>query len=223
MAVGKNKSTGEKQPAELYLKIPYHILNLPNLGLCEKVLLAHIYSFGVKGCWQSNATLARIFMTSPRTIKRWLAKIVRAGLVQVKSPKGYYRTVWARSHPDVRAAAELYYRGKKLGPQQGQDCPTRQDKSGTVSGPDRVLPPGRKWPTTNNTTNKDTMSETTAPPSPLPARGHAPAVLAERKSEAVQSIEKFKKQFGIGKRRHQLLSEKEFQSRRQSQIKALLN
>jgi len=222
MASGKNKTTGKKKPTELYLKIPYHILNIPGLGLCEKVLLAHIYSFGVKGCWQSNATLAKIFMTSSRTIKRRLAKIVRAGLVQVKSPKGYYRTIWARSHPEVRAAAELYYRGKKLDPQQGQNCPTRQDKSGPVSGPDHVLEPGRKCPTTNNTTNKDTTSETTAPPSPLPAGGQAPAVLAERKSQDVRSIEKFKKQFGLGKGRRQPLSEKEFDQRKQKQKLALL-
>jgi len=39
-----------KKPKERYLKIPYHILNIKRLGLSEKVLLAHIYSFGEKGC-----------------------------------------------------------------------------------------------------------------------------------------------------------------------------
>ena len=52
---------GGKKTTERYLKIPYHILNIAELGLSEKVLLAHIYSFGDKGCWQSNATLADIF------------------------------------------------------------------------------------------------------------------------------------------------------------------
>jgi hypothetical protein len=186
------------------------------------VLLAHIYSFGQKGCWQSNDTLAKIFMISPRTIKRWLAKIIRADLVQVKSPKGYYRTIWAKSHPDVRAAVELYYRGKKIDNQQGQNCPTRRDKSGPVSGPDRVLPLGRKWPTINNTTKKDTTSQTTAPPSPLPAGGQAPAVLAERRSDAAQAVEEFKKRFGLGKRPHQPLSQQELEERRQRQKLALL-
>ena len=221
MASGKNTTTAKKKPTELYLKVPYHILNIPGLGLCEKVLLAHIYSFGGKGCWQSNATLAGIFMTSSRTIKRWFAKIVRADLVQVKSRKGYYRTIWARSHPDVRAAAELYYRGKKLAPKQDQNCPASRDKTGPASGPDRVLRLGQKCPTTNNTTKKETIPETTAPPSPLPAGGQAPAVLAERKSQAVHGIEEFKKRFGLGKGRRQPLSEQEFDRRRQKQKLAL--
>jgi hypothetical protein len=232
-----------KKPKELYLKIPYHILNIEGLGLSEKVLLAHIYSFGEKGCWQSNATLARIFMTSPRTIKRWLANIVREGHVQIKSPKGYYRTIWARSHPAVREAAQLFYRGKKDGNKEGRKCPTRRDKNGTVSVPKGVLRPGRNCPTTNNTTNKDTNEETTAPPSPLPAGGQASAVLAERKKSAQSNIKRFGKNFGSANTtlRRTLRStsttkdeslrstiswkppsEEEFENRRQRQIKALL-
>ena len=76
--------------------------------------------------------------------------------------------------------------------------------------------------TTRNTTRKETRNQTIAPPSPLPAGGQAPAVLAERKRAVVQGIEKFKKQFGIGKKPHQPLSEKEIQDRRQIQLKALL-
>jgi len=52
MAADKNKTAGKKKPKELYLKIPYHILNITDVNLCEKVILAHIYSFGEKGCWQ---------------------------------------------------------------------------------------------------------------------------------------------------------------------------
>jgi len=47
-------------------------------------------------------------------------------------------------------------------------------------------------------------------------------VLAERKSQDVRSIEKFKKQFGLGKGRRQPLSEKEFDQRKQKQKLALL-
>lgn len=42
MAGDKNKMNGKKEPKELYLKIPYHILNISGINLCEKVLLAHI-------------------------------------------------------------------------------------------------------------------------------------------------------------------------------------
>jgi len=222
MAKSTSKKAGKGTAKEQYLKIPYHILNIPDLDLCEKVLLAHIYSFGAKGCWQSNATLGKVFMVAPRTIKRWLARIVRAGLVQVKSARGYYRTIWARSHPDIRVATELYYRGRKLDSQEGQNCPTRQGKSGTVTGPNRALSLGQKCPTTNNTTKKDTMTKTTAPPSPLPAGGQAPAVLAERRSESLCTVEQFSQQFGRSKSHHKPLSEQEFEDRRQQQRRALL-
>ena len=171
MAKSTNNKAGKKTTAELYLKVPYHILHIAGLGLCEKVLLAHIYSFGDKGCWQSNDQLAKTFMVSPRTIKRWLAAIRRSGLIQVKSAKGYHRTFWARSHPDVRAATGLRYRGKKFDTPQGQICPSGRDGTGPVTGPNQALPLGQKWPTTNNTTNKETIQETTAPPAPLPAGG----------------------------------------------------
>ena len=81
--------------------------------------------------------------------------------------------------------------------------------------------PGKDLRTTNNKTIRETISKTTAPPSPLPAGGQAPAVLTERKSAAVRSIEEFKKHFGNSKRFHPPLSEKETQDRRQTQLKAL--
>ena len=208
---------------ERYLKIPYHILNIETLDLREKVLLAHIYSFGQKGCWQSNATLAKIFMTSPRTIKRWLAKIIRAGLVQIKSPKGYYRTIWAKSHPEVRAAAVLYYRGKKIDARQDQNCPTGRDKIDPVSRPNRVLSPGRDCPATNNTTIKDTTGKTIAPPAPLPPGGQAPAALEQRNEAAYRKIEQLGKNFGKARTSPKLSADQDEKRRQQlqRQVKAM--
>jgi len=91
-----------KKQNEPYLKIPAHILNPSQIGLCEKALLAYIYSFGVKGCWQNNEMLAQIFMVSQRTIERWLAAIKQ--FVFVRNGKGDYRTIWAKSHPQVASA-----------------------------------------------------------------------------------------------------------------------
>jgi len=228
MAADKKRINGKKEPKELYLKIPYHILNIPDLGLCEKVLLAHIYSFGVKGCWQSNATLAKIFMACPRTISLWIAKLARSKLIQIKSPKGYYRTIWAKSHPEVSEASLLWYR-KQLVPNPGKETPVHCAKSCAqdsnnlrgecAKSGDR---PRKILRTTNNKTIRETISKTTAPPSPLPAGGQAPAVLTERKRETLRSIEEFKKQFGISKKCHPPLSDKEINDRRQIQHKALM-
>ena len=228
MAADKNRSKGNKEPKELYLKVPYHILNIPGLGLCEKVLLAHIYSFGEKGCWQSNATLAEIFMVCPRTISLWIAKLARSNLIHTKSPKGYYRTIWAKSHPKVREASMLWYRKQKVSnpdKETNVDCAKScaQDSNNLrgqcAKSGDRA---GKILRTTNNKTMKETTSKTTAPPSPLPAGGQAPAVLSERKNMAVRSIKDFKKQFGIRKKSHQPLSDKEINYRSQIQLKALL-
>jgi hypothetical protein len=94
----------KKKVKEQYLKIPYHILNIGSLGLCEKVLLAHIYSFGRKGCWQSNATLGEIFFVDGRTVSRWVAKLKKLDFVLCVHRKGFGRMIWATSHPDVEAA-----------------------------------------------------------------------------------------------------------------------
>jgi len=228
MAADKNRMNGKKKPKELYLKIPYHILNIPGINLCEKVMPAHIYSFGEKGCWQSNATLGKIFMVCPRTISLWIAKLARSNLIQTKSPKGYYRTIWAKSHPKVSEASVLWYRKQQV-PNPDKETTVHRAKScaqdsnnlrgQSAKSGDR---PGKILRTTNNKTIRETISQTTAPPAPLPAGGQASAVLTERKSATVRSIEEFKKQFGLGKRRSEPLSDKKFQDRKQIQIKALL-
>lgn len=187
---------------EPYLKVPAHILNLPKIGLCEKVLLAHIYSFGEKGCWQSNKTMADIFMVSPRTIERWLAAIRE--FIFVKNSKGYYRTIWAKSHPDFnrdRTVRDLR-----------QDCRSDPDKNGV-----RVR---QNCPTTINNTITENNKRTTASPSPLPACGQAPATLRYRKADAAEQSAKFKARFGRTTDWKPLTPE-EFQRRRVQQLAAL--
>ena len=220
--------TAKKAQKELYLKIPYHILNLQGIGLSEKVLLAHIYSFGVKGCWQSNATLAEIFMTSPCTVSRWVANIRK--FILIRNPKGYYRTLWAKSHPDVPQVVPPTNKGKKIHKQEGkhpvhcsknaehptQKCASEFSKS--------AIGLTQKCATTNNITIKETIRDTTATPSPLPAGGQASALLTERKEQNVAMLEQFKKTFGFGPegRNSPQLTQEQFQQRRQSQINALM-
>ena len=104
----------KKKHKELYLKIPYHILNIKNLGADEKMLLAHIYSFGQKGCWQSNATLGEIFYVDGRTVSRWVARLKKFSLILWVHPKGRYRTIWAQSHPQVKGAQTLQYMNEQI-------------------------------------------------------------------------------------------------------------
>jgi len=189
--------------------MPAHILNLPQIGLCEKVLLAHIYSFGKRGCWQSNMTMGQIFMVCPRTIERWLAAIRK--FIFVRNGKGRYRTIWAKSHPDFKCDGNVG--------DVRRDCRSDPDKNG--------IQVRQNHRTTINNTITETNKDTIASPSPLPARGQAPAtcqpkaaMLQHRMQTAAEQIEKFKANFGRPKK-YVTLTPEQFQQRRVQQLAAL--
>lgn len=192
----------KKTHKEPYLKIPAHILNLSQIGLCEKVLLAHIYSFSAKGCWQSNETLGQIFLVCPRTIERWLSAIRK--FIIVRNSKGYYRTIWAKSHPDIK-----YDRNVGV---VRQNCRCDSDKI--------VVRPRQNCRTTNNNTITENKERTIASPSPLPSCGQASATLAYRMRSNSEQIEKFKRNFGRADKIVKLTPQ-QFEQRRAQQLAAL--
>jgi len=193
----------KKTQQEPYLKIPYRIFNITKLGPAEKMLLAHIYSFGEKGCWQSNKTLAEMFMTSPATIRRWLGRIKK--YLYVKNPKGYYRTLWVKF----------------------EHLPAQKCQSDLLKSANRLA---QKCATTNNNTIKENYKRTPAPvfrqedagatPSP-PLHKGAPALLVERDKEADAAIKHFIQNFGKEKKVFQPMTEEEFHRRKAAQLKAL--
>jgi hypothetical protein len=212
-----------EQPKENYLKVPYHILNLPDIGLCEKILLAWVYSFGEKGCWQSNKTLAEHLMVSADTISRWISKIKK--YLHVQSPKGYSRTMWAKSHPDVQAATKLWHRGKEIPKPNACDYRKNAEDPRQKCGSDyrkSAIRLPQECRTTNNQTIKETIKDTTATPTPLPAGGQASALLEDRKATVISTVEQLKHSLGRGGQRSERLPEAEFQQRRQQLKKALL-
>ncbi|MHC4575469.1 MAG: hypothetical protein ACYS76_15305 [Planctomycetota bacterium] len=224
----------KKKQQERYLRVPNHILNIPKskLGSNPKLLLAHIYSFGRKGCWQSNETLGKMFFRSERTISEWVAELKKGGYILWLHPKGYYRTLWAKSHPEVRAAATLPCNDREVAKAeiisgQAKSTPLRNKLRGEyaenceVSAQKNRIPLRRKLRHTNNTTNRDTTTDTSATPAPLPAGGQASALLEDRQKEKQARIERLKKQFGGGKQRGGPLSPEEFERRREQQKAAL--
>lgn len=191
-----------KKQKEPYLKIPDHILSIRSLAPGEKMLLAHIYSFGLKGCWQSNRTLAEVFMTSPRTIQRRLTAI--KNYIIVRNGKGYYRTIWAKSHP-------------QLGHDR-IDVDVRQNRQ---SGCDKNgIGLRQKCRTTNNNTITENNKRTIASPTPTPAGGQASATLRHRRQAAAEQTEKFKARFGRAGS-FTALTPQQFAQRQAAQIAAL--
>ncbi len=215
----------QKKPKEPYLKVPAHILNLGQIGLCEKVLLAHIYSFGERGCWQSNDTMGRIFMVSASTISRWLARIKR--FLYVKHPQGYRRTLWAKSHPDVIEAVRCH---AQLGRTNASDRRKSVEVPAQNRAADRLksaISVKQNCATTNNHTVTENNKRTIASPSPLPACGQAPAtyppnaaMLQHRKQAAAEQVEKFKARLGRTADWKPLTPE-QFAQRRAQQLAAL--
>jgi len=80
---------------------------------------------------------------------------------------------------------------------------------------------GQKCPTTNNTTIKENNKRNKATPSPLPPKG-APALLTERNKQADAQVQNFLRNFGKKRKQRQPMPEKEFQRRKEAQLKALL-
>jgi hypothetical protein len=225
----KNKKT--KEP---YYLVPMHIFDIAELNGDQKLLLAHIYSFGIKGCWQSNETLGKIFRTSARTISKWISKLKKSKLVYWVHPKGRYRTFWAKTHPDVASFDELLYMNEKISKKSvieghaeeillRKKLPTTHEENSADTEKKPVVQPGRNLLHTNNTTNKDTIKETIERPSPLPAGGQSSAALEYRTQAQQEVIENFKRTFGISKKgKFTPLSEDEFQNEKQKQRKLIL-
>lgn len=192
---------------ENYLNMPNHIRNISRLGFGEKELLAHIYSFGRKGCWQNNETLGKMFFRKTRTMTNWIANLKKGGHILWVNGKGYYRTLYAKTHPDVKAAMTLLYRGREIQKSnvisgQAESAPLRKNLPGNsannceVTAQKPVIPLRNKLLPTNNTTNKETIKEKNATPPPLPAGGQAQALLENRKAEQGKKINRFKNTFG---------------------------
>lgn len=228
---GNNRKAGKGSEG---LWIPNEIRNIP-LSILDhlgKQIFAHIFTFGAKGCYQSNETMAEIFMVCARTVGRRIAAIKKAGLVYVKCPKGYYRTLWAKSHPDVKEAVKLWYynreipkslleSGQKLSGSLRQGCPSELDRVGQVTATKRVFPPGQGCPPTNTETRKETNRDTAAD-LPLPAGGQANRLLTDRKAAATAKIERLGWLLGSGVRKEAVkLTPDEFARRQREQVDRL--
>ena len=171
--------------SEQYLRMPFCILHRADLSGDEKILLSHIWSFGTKGCWQSNDTLGEMFFASVRTISIRIKRLKAAGQLLWVNGKGYHRTLWAKSHPEVVAATQLPYRGQEV------------SKQALITGQVESTSPRKKLRKTKRTTQKETTEET-AMPSPLPAQGQAPALLQDRQVYCRQEAQKLIAQIAEG-------------------------
>jgi hypothetical protein len=214
-----------KDNDERYLKLPNRILNMRELSLPTRLLLAYFDSFGRAGCWSNNGTLAAIFDVSTRTITERIGQLKRARRIWWVFARSPHRTVWSNTHPAVKAADTLLYRGREI---LKADIITRQIGSGLlgsklpsniegncqVTSQDRREPHGSPLLTDKNRIKKEIKK-------PALAGGGQPALLKDRESERRSNIERFKGRFGSRGRLTPGLTPAECEQSKQSQLKAL--
>jgi len=186
---------------------------MPMLTGDEKMFYAYVYSFGERGCWQTDEQIGKALGRSERTIQRYQANCNKAGLLKVIGKKSKYRRIWAKDHPKYKAM-----RKKKANL-------LRQKRQSRATDTSELL--RQNCPTTNKDTNKATIKERGGSPSPA-EQAHAPLKDKQleayrRKEETIASIEQLTRNFGRGPRRKTPeLTAAERERRRQEQKRALL-
>jgi len=168
-----------------FLKVPYIILVRPDITANEKLLLAHIWSYGTKGCWESNETIGRMFGVTPRQVTTWIGHLKKADSLLWLHGRSYHRILWAREHPDVFRALALPCRGRmipkkslhsgqKSTAQPRRTLPCNQEDDFQVTRKDSCIQPGSGLPQTYNMNSRETARLSEA----ATGRERAPALLA---------------------------------------------
>lgn len=227
-ALGRRMSKKlEKNNDDRYLKLPNRILNMRELSLPTRLLLAYIDSFGRAGCWTNNGTLAAMFDVSTRTVTERIGQLKRAMRIWWVFARSPYRTVWSNTHPEVKAADTLLYRGREIlkadiiarqigSRPLGSELPSNIEGDCQVTSQDRREPHGSTLPTDKNLIRISIKK-------PALAGWGQPALLEDRETEHRLNIQQFKNRFGSRRgRRTPGLTPAEMEQRKQSQLKALL-
>ncbi len=165
MATQKRRKPKVKRSITKGVWVPQEILSVSpdQLSWLGKLVCGRIYSYGAKGCYESNATLARYFGVSLRQMERAAAQIRSLPLTYSIKVRGRPTCYWLRCSPRVQAAERLEYRGRS--------------KRNPAYTPDRNVGGGRTEmsgvPPTETADNIISTSKTTGAASPSPADGQA--------------------------------------------------
>ena len=92
MASGEDKP--KNKVGDKFLAVPYCVLIRTDITANEKLLLSHIWSYGVKGCWEANQTMGQLFNVTPRQITTWIAHLKKSGTLLWLHGQNYHRILW---------------------------------------------------------------------------------------------------------------------------------
>ena len=97
MNSGRDKP--QNKVGERFLAVVYSVLARTDINDSEKLQLAHIWSYGATGCWETNETMARMFNVTARQVTTRIGRLKKVGCLLWLHGKNYHRTLWAREHP----------------------------------------------------------------------------------------------------------------------------
>ncbi len=142
----------EKIPAEVVM-IPEDILSSQGKRLC-----GYIGSFGVKGCYQSKATLGRYFGVSRWTMIRLVKRVKELRQIVWVGFKNQPGCMWLRSSPKVQAAERLIYRGRSI--QNPAFCCSKPATAAVAAAQQRAVAAAQQ---NNNKTSTTTTAASLSP------------------------------------------------------------
>ncbi len=142
------------------------------LSWLGKLVCGRIGSYGVKGCYESNQTMARYFGVSRRAIVFAAAQIRSLPLTYSIKRRGVPTCYWLRCSAEVQAAEYLTFRGLSM------SNPAHDQRKYCAGGEKETA----QVPAQETAHNYKTTSKTTGATSPSPADGQAQR---RQKEEAV--------------------------------------
>lgn len=80
---------------EPYIKVFEWLMQHPELSMLDALLVAQVMRFDLKGCYQTNYELGKLFKKSPRHIQRAIKSLVKRQWLAPLYITQYNRLLWA--------------------------------------------------------------------------------------------------------------------------------
>ena len=110
----------------------------PPLTTSQRQLYNLVYSFGINGCWMSNATIGKILHKTRRTIQIARGRLHTTGIIIMARCNPRTFSMWAAKHPSLYSTKILYFKGGQI------PNPLISQSGAQHSGAQKLRPGGAK-------------------------------------------------------------------------------
>lgn len=138
------KKNKKKKPQQFKKRYPPHKRIPMDCGLftaLENRVYDLIYSYGLRGCWMSNATIAGMLHCSVRSVRRARRRLFERKVIIMARTIPHTWTMWARYHSAVKNCQVLLFP-----PDQKMENPYCETKHNSLGVAFSVLAEGKTLP-----------------------------------------------------------------------------